>query len=266
MGPLASLSARRGHFRWSTLRNLPQGCATAEYIPTLSSCHYSVRSASRLDAYDRTLRAWISKPRPPLRSSGQDSKHSPPAPARRSCRGCRRAPGRSAAARGRVARAAAARRLGAMGSGPRGCGDPGRRCSDRPDAESHESQRSRRLRAPLRRIFLSERHKLRRRRSLRSSMSGRAHCALHRTGRFGQNRGCGFEARRPLHGPARGLSLSNDARQHLHLSSFAQSRIFRVSVERSHAAKGRRGDDAKRFRRVSGAKTARSRPRTLSPV
>ena len=71
---------------------------------------------------------------PALPVVGQRSKHSPPAPARRSCRGCRRAPGRSAAARGRVSVGPRRREdLGAMGSGPRGCGDPGRRCSDRPD-------------------------------------------------------------------------------------------------------------------------------------
>ena len=136
--------------------------------------------------------------------------------------------------------------------GPRCRGDHSRRCSDRPKTKRHRSQRPRGLRASLRRILLSERHKLGWRRGLRCPVSGRAHRALHGAGRLGQDRGRGFNARRALLRSARGQSLSNHVRQHLPLSSLARSRLFCGSAERPYAAKGRCGGDAERLPGVSG--------------
>ena len=130
------------------------------------------------------------------------------------------------------------------GCGPRRRAAFGLRYSDSPETNRERSRRPRGLRAPVRRILLSERYKLWRRRGLRGPMSGCAHCALHRAGRLGQDRRRCFDARRALLCSARGQSLSNHARRHLPLSALAHSRLFRRIAERPDAAKRRCGDDA----------------------
>ena len=144
--------------------------------------------------------------------------------------------------------------LGARyGNGSSGCrGDDGRRRSDRPQTSRDPTQRFGCLRASLRRILLSERHKLRRRRGVYGPVSRCPHHALHRAGRLGQDRRRSFNARRALLCSARRQSLSNNVRQHLPLSSIAHSRLFRVGPERPHATKGRCRHDVQRPAGVPG--------------